>query len=246
MKLVLLAAGKSSRIYKKIKLNKCLIKVKKKTMIERIIENSIKSSINEIITVTGFKPENIKKTLIKKKFVKFVHNNKFESTDMVYSAMLGIKNINSDVLISYTDIIYDASLFKLIKRNKLKKITIPYIKNWKNVWKLRKKNIFDDAETFKKNKKGYLTEIGNKINKRNSQNVEGQFMGIIYIPKEELPKVLKIYFNKRKYKFQFTQFLNYLISEKFFIKCIEYKKYWYKINDFENLNNLKKKKNFFN
>lgn len=246
MKLVLLAAGKSSRIYKKIKLNKCLIKIKKKTLIERIIENSTKSGINEIITVTGFKPENIKKTLIKKKFVKFVHNNKFKSTDMVYSAMLGIKNINSDVLISYTDIIYDASLFKIIKKNKLKNITIPYIKNWKKIWKLRKKNIFDDAETFKKNKKGYLTEIGNKINKRNLQNVEGQFMGLVYIPKEELSKVLKIYFSKKKYKFQFTQFLNYLISLKFHIKIIEYKKYWYEIDDFEDLNNLKKQKRFIN
>ena len=243
MKLILLAAGKSSRIYKEINLNKCLIKIKKKSLIERIIKNAINSGIDEIITVTGFKPENIKKVLKKNKFVKFIHNNKFASTDMVYSAMLGLKNINSDVIISYTDIIYDGSLFELLKKNKLKKITIPYIKNWKKVWNLRKKNIFDDAETFKKNKKGYLIEIGNKINKRNLQYVNGQFMGLIYIPKEELSKILKIYLSKKKYNFQFTQFLNYLINSKFHIKCIQYKSYWYEIDDLYDLNNLKKQKN---
>ena len=33
MKFIFLAAGKGSRIYKKIKINKCLIKIKKKKII---------------------------------------------------------------------------------------------------------------------------------------------------------------------------------------------------------------------
>ena len=39
MKLILLAA-ESSRIYREIKLNKCLIKIGKHTLIERIIKNA--------------------------------------------------------------------------------------------------------------------------------------------------------------------------------------------------------------
>ena len=245
MKLILLAAGKSSRIYKEIKLNKCLIKIGKLSLIERIIKNATDSGINQVTTITGFKPNNIKRVLKKNKFVNYIHNKKFSSTDMVYSAMLGLKNANSDVIISYTDIIYDSSLFELIKRNKSNKITVPYIKSWKSVWNSRKKNIFSDAETFKKNKRGYLTNIGNKITKKNIKNVEGQFMGIIYIPKKEIAKILKTYFMEKKYNFQFTQFLNYLINSKFKVKCIQYKKYWYEIDDLEDLNNFKNKKNFF-
>jgi choline kinase len=245
VKLILLAAGKSSRIYKEIKLNKCLIKIGKLSLIERIIKNATDSGIDQIITITGFKPENIKGVLRKNKFIKYIHNKKFSNTDMVYSAMLGLKNAKSDVIISYTDIIYDRSLFELIKKNKLKKITVPYIKSWKKVWNSRKKNIYADAETFKKNKNGYLTGIGNKITKKNINKVDGQFMGIIYIPKEEIAKILEKYFIKKKFNFQFTQFLNYLINLKFKIKCVQYKSYWYEIDDLEDLNNFKKQKNFF-
>ena len=45
MKLVLLAAGKSSRIYKDIGFNKCLIKIKGKTLIQHIIEHIVKKKI---------------------------------------------------------------------------------------------------------------------------------------------------------------------------------------------------------
>ena len=62
--------------------------------------------------------------------------------------MLALKKTNEDVIISYTDIFYEKEVFdNLINLNK-KNITLPYILNWKNIWKLRKKDIFDDAETF--------------------------------------------------------------------------------------------------
>ena len=61
MKLILLAAGKSSRIYNDININKCLIKINDQTLLEKIINNAIKSKIKLIDVVTGFKPKNIKK-----------------------------------------------------------------------------------------------------------------------------------------------------------------------------------------
>ena len=67
MKLLLLAAGRSSRIFKDINKNKCLIKIKNKSLIQNIIDNAYKSSIKKIDVVTGFKPENIKKDLKKYK-----------------------------------------------------------------------------------------------------------------------------------------------------------------------------------
>ena len=39
MKIIFLAAGRGKRIFKKIKINKCLIKINKKTIIENLIEN---------------------------------------------------------------------------------------------------------------------------------------------------------------------------------------------------------------
>jgi choline kinase len=62
MHLVLLAAGKSSRIYNQINKHKCLIKIKKKEIINHLIDNSIKNKINKVTIITGYK-----KNLLKKK-----------------------------------------------------------------------------------------------------------------------------------------------------------------------------------
>ena len=48
MKLILLAAGKSSRIFNKIKINKCLIKIGKKFLIKHLIDNAKKSGCDAI------------------------------------------------------------------------------------------------------------------------------------------------------------------------------------------------------
>ena len=62
MQLIILAAGKSQRIFKKIGKNKCLIKINNKTLIEKIISES-SSYFNKINIITGFKSYLIKKVI---------------------------------------------------------------------------------------------------------------------------------------------------------------------------------------
>ena len=62
MKLIILAAGKSSRIFNHIKTNKCLIKIKNITILENIIQNSIKNNISKIDVVIGYNPRKIIKS----------------------------------------------------------------------------------------------------------------------------------------------------------------------------------------
>ena len=72
MKLVILAAGRSSRIFDKIKKNKCLIDINGEPLIHNTIKKIIKTRrINEedIYIVTGFKSELIK-SFVGKKFKK--------------------------------------------------------------------------------------------------------------------------------------------------------------------------------
>ena len=130
MKLLLLAAGKSSRIFENIKKNKCLIKIKNKTLIQNIIDNAHKSHIKDIDVITGFKPENIKNDLKKYNNINFINNTRYKTTDMVYSALLGLKESNTDTIISYTDIFYDNTVFNDLIKKKNSNITVPFIKNW--------------------------------------------------------------------------------------------------------------------
>ena len=67
MELLILAAGKSNRIYKEIKKPKCLLEINKKTLIEKIILDAQKVGLNKISVVLGFKAELIKKKLKGKK-----------------------------------------------------------------------------------------------------------------------------------------------------------------------------------
>ena len=91
MNLILLAAGKSSRIYNKIKKNKCLIKINNKSLIRNIIDNSSEANISEINIITGFKSQNIKNELKDYNKIKFINNSKYKTTDMVYSSIIGLK-----------------------------------------------------------------------------------------------------------------------------------------------------------
>ncbi|MDC0569114.1 NTP transferase domain-containing protein, partial [bacterium] len=223
MNLLLLAAGKSTRIYKKIKKNKCLIKINNNTLIKHIINKCKNSLIKNIFIITGFKPHNIKKELKEIKNIRYINNDKYHSTDMVYSSILGLKKSKSDTLISYTDIFYTKKIFNIFSKSNNQFITIPYIKNWKKIWMIRNKNIFEDAETFKMDKNLYLKEIGKKINQKNLKYINGQFLGVIFIPKEYIKIVIdkyKIFNNKN---LQFTQFINNLIKLKIKIRCVEYK-----------------------
>ena len=240
MRLLLLAAGKSSRIYNKIKKNKCLININQKSLIRNIIDSAYKNKIKKIDIITGFKPNNIKKDLKDYKKIRFINNSKYSSTDMVYSALLGLKKTKIDTIISYTDIIYKDKIFKILSSNSKKFITIPYIKNWKQVWKKRKKDIFDDAETFKVDSNSNLKEIGNKINKKNLKSINGQFMGIIFIPSSLIQKTINKYKAYKNKKLQFTGFINMLVKDKVRVKCLEYNDFWYEIDDIEDFKNYKK------
>lgn len=240
MKLILLAAGKSSRIYKKIKKNKCLINIDNKSLIRNIIDNAKSVSLKNITVVTGFKPSNIIQDLKNYKKISYIYNSKYKTTDMVYSSMLALKKTNEDVIISYTDIFYEKEVFKKLINLNTKTLTIPYILNWKNIWKLRKKNIFDDAETFLINSRSSIKEIGNKITKKNLKKVNGQFMGLIFIPKKLIKTVVNFYENNDCNKLQFTSFLNKLLNNNINITGLKYDKFWYEIDDIIDLKNFHK------
>ena len=235
MHFVFLAAGKGTRIFSKIKTNKCLIKISNRTIIERLIENIPKERRNKIVIATGFnRKEILNKT---KKFkINYIHNSKFNSTDMVETLRLALKKINDDILFSYSDIIYDKKIITTILKKNIKKITVPIKLNWKNIWKIRNKPILEDAESLII-KNGHVLEIGKKI--KNLKKVDGQFMWLLIIPKTERQKVLKIINHRNFKKYQTTNLLNKLIKNGMKVKVLKSKDHWYEFDDYEDLKNYK-------
>ena len=237
MKLCFLAAGRSSRIFKKINKPKCLIKIDKSTLIKKLISNTKNIKIKKIYTVVGFQKQKIIKHLADIKNINFIINNKYDCYDMLHSINLFLKkNRDDDVIISYSDVLYDKSIIsELVKKRS--EITLPILTNWKKIWDIRNKKIKEDGETLKIDQKGYLKEIGKKIK---NEKIKYQFMGLIFIPKNKIKNILKIYKSIKSKKMQTTEFLNLLTHKKIKIKTIKYKKFWFEFDDYEDFQAYKK------
>lgn len=244
MNIIILAAGKSSRIFNKIKKNKCLIEFKKKNLLNRIIHIFQINNFNKITVVSGYKKHLIKKA-IDSKNIKLINNKDYLKSDMVKSIMCALNLIHDDIIVSYSDIIFNKIVIKNLKnqiiKNK-KKILIPSLKNWKNIWAIRNKKNYD-FESFKLNKFNRIQKIGDKD--ANSKDVNGQFMGLIYIPKNKL-KLLKTTYNSNNFKkIQLTEILNIFLKKKEKLYAINKNFSWYEFDDYEDYKNFKKIKHLF-
>ena len=224
MNLIILASGKGSRLKRFTKNNpKCLLKIKGKTIIERILESS--NLFKKTIIVTGYKS-----SILKKRYNEFliVKNDEFNKSNMVHSLFKTIKYSKSDVVISYADILYDPFILQTLSREK--STCIPLNKNWKHHWmqRMSSKQIYKDAENVIV-KKNMIVEIGTKINKKLPNY---QFMGILKIKKKDYLKMYKFYKSLRDIKIDMTNFLNLFIKHrKKGIKMIKINKYWYEIDN---------------
>ena len=242
MKLSILAAGKSERIFNKIKKNKCLININGTSIIKNIILCGKKNKIQDIEIIIGFKGKNIKKHLKNYRNIIFTNNRYFKSRDMMHSFYLSLSKAQQDVIICYSDIFFNPELFeKIIKIKNKKSIYVPVLKNWKKIWKIRNKLDKNDAENLKIDKNNNITRIGQKIKKEILPKY--QFMGIVYIPYELKNIVLEKYKKiKNNKKIHTTNFLDHLIKKKINIKAIKYSKNWYEFDDNEDFLNFKKYK----
>ena len=114
MNIVFLAAGKSSRIFKILKKPKCLLEINNKPLIEILIKNFSFDKKNKINIVLGFKPNLIKEKLVRYKKINYIFNKDYNKKEMLHSMILALKKIDDDIVLSYSDIIYDQSICKKI------------------------------------------------------------------------------------------------------------------------------------
>jgi choline kinase len=226
MQLILLAAGKGSRLPIKIRNKpKCLIKILGKTLLEHNID-FYKKFKNRTI-VTGYKRKELIPFINKNKFKNF-YNKDFNKTNMVHSLFKVNRIMSNDIVVCYGDIIFDKNIFINISKNH-KNSTILLNKNWLKVWKGRMeyKNIKKDAENIEIYKNN-LISIGTKIINKMPKY---QFMGIINLKKKDFFNLKKFYNKIKNKKIDFTSFLNQSIKANIVkINILTTTKYWFEID----------------
>ena len=126
MKSIIIAAGSGRRIPEFSKLiPKSLIKINNKPLLKRQIDLMIKCKINKIAIVKGFKSNKIN---FKK--IKYFYNKNYKKNEQLDSLFYAKEWFNDDVLITFSDIIYENSVIKKIIKSK-HNFTIGIQKNWK-------------------------------------------------------------------------------------------------------------------
>ncbi|WP_440681209.1 NTP transferase domain-containing protein [Candidatus Pelagibacter sp. HIMB1623] len=225
MQLIVLSAGRGSRLPKKFRNRpKCLLEINSTPL---LLHNSVffKKFKNKII-ISGYKSQHLKK-IVKSLEFKNITNNKYAFTNMVYSLFLAKKFIKQDIVVVYGDIIVHEDIFEILKP---KKNILPVNVNWLNNWKNRMSfsKVVNDAENLiTKNNK--LIEIGSKIDKNNLPKY--QFMGILKLKKDSFFRCYNFFKKLNNKKIDMTSFLNLCIKKNIIsLEVKKYKNYWYEVD----------------
>ena len=225
MQLIVLSAGRGSRLPKKFRHKpKCLVEIKSKPLL--LYNQNFFKKFEKKIIITGYRHNHLK-NITKKIFFKNIVNKKYSTTNMVYSLFLARKHIHQDVVIVYGDVIFHENIFKILETKKnILPININWLKNWKKRMTIPK--VFNDAENLfiEKDK---LLEIGTKINRNKIPKY--QFMGIVKLKKTSFIKCFNYFKKLKNKKLDMTSFLNLCIKNKIMsLNVKKYNNYWYEID----------------
>jgi choline kinase len=225
MKAIILAAGRGSRMGNLTDSHpKCLTTVKGKPLIEYQIDALKKAGIDDIAIVTGYKF-----TMLEKYGTHHFHNERWAETNMVYSLSCAKEWLNTDdCIVSYSDIYYGSQIVNDLM-NCPNDISIAYDPNWLELWSKRFEDPLDDAETFRINEEGYVTEIGQKP--KTVEEIQGQYMGLLKF-KKTFWKKFDLTFSD---KISMTEFLQEKVLPHFKIKSISNKETWGEIDSAKDL-----------
>lgn len=186
MKAIILAAGQGTRLKKYTEdLPKGMLVFLGKTLIERQIETYRRCGIKDIVVVKGFAGDKINY-----KDVLYVTNEDYASTNMVASLMCAKLYLEGEVIVSYSDIIFeDKMLLNLIKQRN--DVSVVVDDDWKDYWRMRYDRIDFDTESLSINEKGYITSLG----KENPpiQDIDARYVGLMKFSDKVLEKMIQIY-----------------------------------------------------
>ena len=225
---LILAAGRGSRLNElTLEKPKCFIKICHKTLISYQIEALQKAGIKNVAIVTGYLNEHFNKIHLKKFF-----NSNWGKTNMVYSMICAKEWFSNDVVVSYSDIIYPYKVVKKLISLEDDFVIVADLK-WKELWKKRFENPFEDAETLKMHN-NYLIEIGKKTN--SYQDIDAQFIGLFKVSAKGL-KIISEMMKKKiiSENYDVTQTLDKIISQNYKVKVLLFDDTWFEIDNKKDL-----------
>lgn len=245
MKAIILAAGVGTRLGKYTKnLPKCMLEFKNKSLIEHQAESLRSVGISDIVIVRGYMPGKIRI-----KGVKYYINHDYTNTNMVSTLFCAEKEMTEDLLVLYSDILYDKKTLEAALKSKAD-IGVTVDRDYWDYWQARLINPEEDMESLIIDKTGKIIDLGNS--NCTKQEAKVRYVGIIKFSKKGIKTLKKVYHqNFKKYyakdepwlrsksfkEAYMTCMLQALINVGFAVKPIYISRGWMEfdtVSDYEN------------
>ena len=185
MKAIILAAGQGTRLKKYTKdLPKGMLKFMGRTIIERQMRIFKECGIEKIIIIKGFAGDKIKY-----KNVKYYTNHEYDSTNMVASLLTAKEEFNEDIIVSYSDILFNKELLEGVIKSPGDYV-VAVDDNWKKYWEARYGRIEFDTESLSLDENNNITSLG----KENPlfDEIDARYIGLLKFSKIGLKNILEI------------------------------------------------------
>ena len=175
MKIIILAAGRGSRLGERTKDRpKCMCTLCGRTLLDRCLDTLEQAGVSrsDIGIVTGYRSD-----MFQVRDVVYFHNADWESTNMFRSLTMAKDWLERETcIVCYSDIVFAPETVRLLADCSVPLAITSYSGYW-DVWKLRMENPLEDLETFRTDEEGKLLEIGLKPD--SAADIQGQFMGLL-------------------------------------------------------------------
>lgn len=243
-KAIILAAGQGTRLKKYTEnLPKGMLEFMGKTIIERQIEIYKSCGINDISIVRGFAGEKIQYP-----GVKYYTNEAYADTNMVESLLAAQAEFDDDIIVSYSDILFEERLLKGMMQTDVD-FAVAVDDDWKGYWQLRYGKIDFDTESLSIDGNDTITELG--LESPKLEDISARYIGILKFSKAGLKFIVDLMkkaheeyedkpwqqSGKVVRKAYMTDLLNAIIESGKEVKAVRFKNGWIEFDtneDYEN------------
>ena len=195
-KCLIVAAGLGSRLKSHTANSpKCMLDFGGKTLLQRQLDSYKKNGIEDISLIRGYK-----KNKINYKGIRYFENNNYKENNILNSIFYGEEVIKGDIIISYSDILFEPFVVKRAMESD-HDISVVVDIDWRDYYIGRKDHPLSEAENVIFNSNNEVIKIG-KI-ESGKEEVHGEFIGMIKmnnkgceIFKQNFHRVKKLYWNK--------------------------------------------------
>tara|TARA_Y100000590_G_scaffold452981_1_gene597132 strand:- start:180 stop:1301 length:1122 start_codon:yes stop_codon:yes gene_type:complete len=239
IKTLIVAAGLGSRLKKHTEnLPKCMLDFGGKTLLERQLSAYRKCGIENISVIRGYK-----KNKINYKNLNYFENKDYENNNILNSIFYGEKIINGNIIISYSDILFEPSVVSRLLDSD-HDISVVVDIDWRGYYVGRKEHPIEEAENVIFNSNNEVVKIG-KITAA-KEDVHGEFIGMMKLNhrgseifKQNFHRAKKLYWNKpfqRAKIFQkayLTDMIQELVDIGIKVHCVIIERGWKEIDTVE-------------